>query len=337
MTFRDNENGRIEPPIFIVGCMRSGTSLISHVLNNHSRIAVFYESYLYNYFRSELRYYGDLNDSSNLRRLIANVRRAIAAQKVVPPTSDEIESTLATRTFPGVLESVLHLHAHSRGKKRAGDKTPDHHLCLPQIMRDFPASPVVFVMRDPRDTALSYRKAFGSALEVGARAWNDAFESYSNARESVILLRYEELARAPQPTIEALCQAIGEEFEPGMLRFFERIPKRLRGEERHKKLTRPIDTSSVGTFRQLSYGEIETIESICAEGMAAMDFAFSTARKRKNSFSQTRRTSLRKVLDRLQYYRFDTERWKAGLVRWKMMLGVRLPYWFAFAPVRTKD
>ena len=51
--------GKFEPPIFIVGCMRSGTSLISHVLDSHSRITIFYESYLYNYFRSELRYYGD--------------------------------------------------------------------------------------------------------------------------------------------------------------------------------------------------------------------------------------------------------------------------------------
>src|SRR5438128_5003547 len=174
MIFRKNENGRIEPPIFIVGCMRSGTSLISRVLDNHSRITIFYESYLYNYFRSELPYYGDLNKTSNLRRLIANVRRAIAAQNVVPPTADEIESTLATRTFPGVLESVLHLHARSCGKKRAGDKTPDHHLYLPQIMRDFPASPVVFVMPDSRDTALSYRTAFGSSTRVGARAWNAA-------------------------------------------------------------------------------------------------------------------------------------------------------------------
>src|SRR5438552_17485020 len=108
MIFRKNENGRIEPPIFIVGCMRSGTSLVSHVLDSHSRITIFYESYLYNYFRSELRYYGDLNKTSNLRRLIANVRRAIAVQKVVPPTLDEIEGTLATRTFPGIFAAVLH-------------------------------------------------------------------------------------------------------------------------------------------------------------------------------------------------------------------------------------
>src|SRR5437870_3802606 len=144
--------GKFEPPIFIVGCMRSGTSLISHVLDSHSRITIFYESYLYNYFRSELRYYGDLNKTSNLRWLIANVRQAIAAQGVTPPAPDEIEGTLAARTFPDIFEAVLHLYALGRGKNRAGDKTPDHHLYLREILLDFPRSPIVFVMRDPRDT-----------------------------------------------------------------------------------------------------------------------------------------------------------------------------------------
>jgi hypothetical protein len=289
-----------EPPIFIVGCMRSGTSLVSHVLDSHSRITIFYESYLYNYFRSELRYYGDLNNSSNLRRLIMNVREAIAAQKIIPPTREEIEGALPARTFPGVFEAVLHLYARSRGKNRAGDKTPDHHFYLQEILRDFPRSPVVFVMRDPRDTVLSFRKAFGATVEAGARAWNDAFASYSKASGSVRLLRYEELARAPQLTIEALCGAIGETYEPTMLRFFEHVPKRLQDEEKHKKLTRPIDASSIGKFSQMPTGEIETIESICAEGMEALAYAFTAAPKSRSFVSRTPPTLARRIIDRLR-------------------------------------
>jgi hypothetical protein len=325
-----------DPPIFIVGCMRSGTSLVSHVLDSHSRITIFYESYLYNYFRSELRYYGDLNKSSNLRRLIANVREAIAAQKVIPPTADEIEEALPARTFPGIFEAVLHLYARSRGKDRAGDKTPDHHLYLQEILRDFPQSPVVFVMRDPRDTVLSLRKAFGATIEGGARAWNEAFSSYAKASGLVHLLRYEHLACAPQQTIEAICAAIGEAFEPGMLRFFERVPKHLRDEKKHEKLTRAIDASSVGNFRQMPTDEIEAIESICAEGMKAMNYAFTTAAKSRSSGSGRPPTLLRRIIDRLRYYGFKPRRWKAGLVRWKMMLRVRLRYWLTLGPLRSK-
>jgi len=316
--------------------MRSGTSLISHVLGTHSRIAIFYESYLYNYFRSELRYYGDLNKTSNLHRLIANIQQAMAARGITPPPLNEIEAAVAKRTFPGVFEAVLHLYARNRGKKRAGDKTPDHHLYLSEILRDFPESPIVFVVRDPRDTALSHRTAFGSTIEVGARAWKEAFASYSKAHQSLILLRYEELARAPETTVATLCRSIGEKFEPTMLRFFERVPKWLSHEKSHRKLTSPIDSSSVGTFRQMTSGEIETIESICGEGMAAMGYMLTTTRKIKVSSSRTRLAFLRKLLDRLQYYFSAKERWKVGLVRWKMMLRVRLRYWLTFASFRAR-
>jgi hypothetical protein len=315
--------------------MRSGTSLVSHVLDSHSRLTIFYESYLYNYFRSELRYYGDLNKRSNLRRLIANVREAISVQSVIPPTTEEIESVLGARTFPGVFEAVLHLYARSRGKSRAGDKTPDHHFYLPEILRDFPRSPVVFVMRDPRDTVLSLRKAFGTAVEAGAHAWNEAFSSYSKVSSSVHLLRYEELARMPQSTIEALCGAIGETYEPAMLQFFEHVPERLRAEEQHKKLTRPIDAASVGAFREMPMGEIETIESICAEGMAAMDYAFATAPKSQSSVDRTPPTLPWRVVHHLRYYRFHPGRWKPGLARWKMVLRVRLRYWLTLGPLRS--
>jgi hypothetical protein len=283
-----------------------------------------------------LRYYGDLKKDSNLEQLIANVREAIAVAKVTPPSVEEIKGALTARTFPGVFGAVLHVYARSQGKRRAGDKTPDHHLYLDEIPGDFPQSPIVFVMRDPRDTVLSLQKAFGATVEAAAHTWNEAFASYAKVRGAVHLLRYEELARAPQQTIEALCGAIDERYEPDMLRFFEHVPGRLHREEKHKKLTRPIDASSVGTFRQMPAVEIQTIESICAEGMEALDYAFTSAPKFRSAVSRRPPAILRRVRDRLRYYGFHAGRWRAGLVRWKMMLRVRLRYWLTLGLLRIQ-
>ncbi len=326
---------RVEPPIFIMGCMRSGTSLVSSVLDSHSRVAIFYESYLYNYFHSDLRFYGDLNKPANLRWLIVNVCEAITVQKIMPPRPEELEEALAARTFPAVFAAVLHLYTRSQGKERAGDKTPDHHFHLKDIQRDFPESPVVFVMRDPRDTVLSLRKAFGVTVEAGARAWNEAFASYSAARDTVHPLRYEELAYAPQQTIESLCVAIGETFEPTMLRFFERAPRHWQQVEIHKKLTHSIDTSSVGTFRQMPPEKIERIEAMCAEGMETLGYAFTSGRKTGRSVSAAGSKWLRRVTDRLRYYGFHADRWKEGLPRWKQLARLRLRYWLLLGPVRS--
>ena len=59
-----------ETPFFIFGCGRSGTSLLSRMLNQHSRLAVPYESHLFNTFSPLLKYYGDLNSLPNRKRLI---------------------------------------------------------------------------------------------------------------------------------------------------------------------------------------------------------------------------------------------------------------------------
>lgn len=315
--------------------MRSGTSLVSHILDAHSRIAVFYESYLYNYFNSNLRFYGDLNKPANRRRLIADVREAIVTQKVEPPLAEEIETALPNRTFAGVFAAVLHLYARSKGKKRAGDKTPDHHLHLAEIQRDFPQSPVVFVLRDPRDTALSLRKAFNFTLEAAAHSWNEAFASYEQAREKVYALRYETLVRDPQTTIEELCHAVGETFEPSILRFFEAVPERLRREEMHQKLTRAIDASSVGKFAQMPAEEIQKIEEICAKGMAALGYAFTTAARKRTTVAVKPPTFLRRLIDRFRYYGFHPGRWRPGMVRWRQLARMRARYWLALGPLRS--
>lgn len=62
-----------ESPVFIVGCMRSGTTLLRQMLNSHPHLAIFHESYI---FRSWylLRKYFKVNSTTNDR----NLRKFIA-------------------------------------------------------------------------------------------------------------------------------------------------------------------------------------------------------------------------------------------------------------------
>ena len=60
-------------PFFIFGCGRSGTSLLSRMLNQHSRLAVPYESHLFNTFPPLLKYYGDLYSLPNRKRLVDDI------------------------------------------------------------------------------------------------------------------------------------------------------------------------------------------------------------------------------------------------------------------------
>ena len=114
------------PPFFIVGCPRSGTTLAARILDAHPRLAVYLESNYYVTFRPLLRFYGDLEEPGNRRRLIADVVSKVRNQRVNPPRIDDVERELVAPTLEGLLETFLLLHARAQGKVRGADKTPGH-------------------------------------------------------------------------------------------------------------------------------------------------------------------------------------------------------------------
>ncbi|MBI1722473.1 MAG: sulfotransferase [Gemmatimonadetes bacterium] len=321
-------------PFFIMGCRRTGTTLVSQILDSHSRLASYHESYFYNIFRPELRWYGDLARPRNMDRLLRDAREIIAMQRVTPPGLEELRAAVAsTPTFEGVLAALLRLYAEGRGKVRGGDKTPEHHEYLDEILEEFPDSPVFYLMRDPRDTALSSVKSFGVSPADAAWAWNAALESYRRARRPVRLVRYEELVQDPVEHVKGLCAVLGEAYEESMMAFFEHLPDHFRNRPAGKKLERPVDASSIGNFRQMAAHDIWTIESICGEGMEAEGYAFVGARPpRARPQQRVRRPFVAEMLGRLRYYGMNGERWRRGFARWRLMLRVRARHVLGAAP-----
>lgn len=323
------------PPFLIMGCPRSGTTLLSQLLDNHSRIAVFVESLYYPLFRADLHRYGDLRRTQNLRRLIDNFREMVYVNglyQVEPPSTDELEAAVPAPTFEAVFATFLQLYALRQGKVRCGEKTARHHEYVAEIQAGLPDSPIVFAMRDPRDVVLSIREMFGARLESGAAWWNHAFRSYQQVAGQAYVLRYEELVGNPRPTLERLSAFLGEEYDPRMLEFFSHLPERLRDAPHHRKLSTPISDTSVGRFRALPAAEIAQIEHACAVGMEALGYTPSGVRAGAASFVPERVPPLAVAVDRLRRFRRRSHR--LGWYRWKMRLRVRARYLLTFGPLR---
>ena len=185
-----------------MGCPRTGTTLVSQILDAHSRIAVCHETHFYGIFRPELRRYGDLRRRSSLDHLINDFREVISTQGVAqPPSIEQIHDELAEPTFQGVLTAFLQAHARRQGKARGGDKTPGHYRYLPEILDRHASSPVIFLLRDPRDVVLSIYKAFGGSIKTSNLMWNSALSSYEGVSRPVHLVRYEDLVQKPAETV----------------------------------------------------------------------------------------------------------------------------------------
>ncbi len=335
---KNSIGNKVRPPFFIMGCPRSGTTLVAQILDSHSRIAVYLETNYYALFRSDLDWYGDLGQTSNLERLISNVLEAIRVQGVTPPAVEDLLKALVAPTFEGVLTTLLHLYAQQQGKVIAGEKSPMHCRYLAEILENFPESPVIYVMRDPRDVVRSMQKAFGVRTDGAVELWNEAFLSYSEASRPVHLVRYEELVRKPVEAVGAMCAFLGQSYEPTMLRFFERIPEHIRriSPIDLSKLSGPVVPTSVGNFREMSTRDLAWIEAACAVGMGEMGYPFSTGSPRRIDGKIPQRTNvLRLFLDRVSYYRLNPERWRRGWFRWKMMLHLRAHYLLALVSLRN--
>jgi hypothetical protein len=320
-------------PFFIVGCTRSGTTLVSRILDSHSRLAVYHESHFYHLLRHDLHRYGNLEQSSNLRRFLADVREVLRRQrKMTVPTEEEFLAALSESTFAGALAALLTLYAQQQGKSRGGDKTPGHHSYLAEITEQLPQSPLIFLLRDPRDTVVAIHEKFGTSLKGATALWNAAYLSYTKFPGRVHLIPYEALVRRPTESVQALCTYLGEDYEPGMMRFFEHIPDRLARIKYNQDLLTPIDPSHIGRFREMSKSEITRVEAACGIGMEALGYKFSGTKPKVLPIKEP--TRLEFIIDRLRFYGWNRYRWRRGWIRWKVVLRLRLKYFLSLEWLR---
>src|SRR6266404_2555763 len=79
------------PPVFIVGCPRSGTTLLRLMLSAHLRISISSEgAYIYR-LRSTLPSYRDLSDPHHLQALHRELKPLLETEKFLrPPSFDQL-------------------------------------------------------------------------------------------------------------------------------------------------------------------------------------------------------------------------------------------------------
>ncbi|MEM7167556.1 MAG: sulfotransferase [Planctomycetota bacterium] len=107
---------------------------------------------------------------------------------------------------------------NAAGKNRWVEKTPRHILDLTQIFATFVDARVILMMRDGRDVACSLRARTGD-LQAGTQRWlhdNAAADPFRN-REDVLVVKYEDLIRAPEATLRVVMLFLGAEFEPELM------------------------------------------------------------------------------------------------------------------------
>jgi hypothetical protein len=243
-------------PFFIVGCDRSGTTMLRLILDRSPDVAIPTESMIVVDFAG--RAGAALATDAEFDRLAQAVwRHPKVREWALPGDPPARAGRTGTAAYRAALEAPFLAYAALHGKPRWADKTPYYVGELDLVKRVFPEARIVNLVRDGRDVALSLlRVPFGpSNVWAAARQWRAAVDAgdAGEARygEDVLTIRYEDLVADPEPVVKRVCAFCEIAYRPEMLAVEESAAGRLAaGQEGwFTELFAGIGTRSVGKWR----------------------------------------------------------------------------------------
>jgi sulfotransferase family protein len=212
-----------EPPFFIVGSARSGTTLLRLILNAHPEVAVPPESR----FITELWRGADEVRVEPLLAAIVVHDRFEAWDVPIEAVREELPGR-STASYAEVITAPHRAYARLNGKTRWGDKTPRYVEHIPFLGPLLVDARFIHLIRDGRNVALSYADVpFGpKTMAAAARLWaarvSAGIRGGRPLGERYLEVRYEDLVEDAEGETKSICSFLGLEFDPGMLDYTER-------------------------------------------------------------------------------------------------------------------
>lgn len=213
-------------PIFIVGAPRSGTTMLSVILDRHPHICIPPETQFFTAFLPSLPGDAEAMTTEELVQFALESPRIKDLKLDKQHVLDHFSTTgpQAENLFAALLMS----YSKKQGKIRYGEKSPGHLNHIPQILAAFPKAKIICIVRDGRDVVRSLLKVKWAEPENPRRfwlfcmQWNDltrlALQYFQTmAQEQFHLVKYEEILTQPEREIVKICAFLGEQFYPSQL------------------------------------------------------------------------------------------------------------------------
>jgi hypothetical protein len=288
------------PMPVIVGCPRSGTTLLAVMLDSHPEIAIPPETA----FLPELKVLAG-KEGLALRRdffsLLTTDRWGVSNWNDIGIDKGAYWRRLcALRTFSitGGLRVLYGMYAESLGKRLFGEKTPADTHCMPQIEQYLPEARFIHIVRDPRDVVLSLRRtSAGRSLEQTAQIWVDMVSQARLSAPHVShyhQVSYEDLVLAPEAELRKICAFLDLDFFDQMLDYRDSgrrhvghlgdrpfpggraIVRRELRARLHENLVNPLRSDRVHNWRQqMNANDRKIVETIAAPLMRELGYELS--------------------------------------------------------------
>lgn len=252
--------GQEPPPLFIIGSGRSGNTLVRRVLMATEEIYIPPETFVVGDIIEGWTRAGLLTWREKVWLFCAHFEKHDHFPDLgLPNLNDfaEAAAKLPDRTLRSLFDAFyVHLaRANGSSAPRWGDKTPFNTFHLPAIRAVFPDAQFLWLLRDGRDSALSYVEAgLFESVDAAARRWvtaNTACEALASENGADVYRQsYEALVSDPEDCFAAICAWANLPFRPEMLSASPGKLGDVEAHAHHDNVRRPISAASVGRWRQ---------------------------------------------------------------------------------------
>lgn len=230
-------------PIFLMGFLRSGTTLTERVLGTHPLV-----------FTSD--------ENSLVNGLVRELGRVSACGEDVPAGLRKIDIEAARKLRKLYWQRVEHEYGSEALSKRFIDKVALNSIDIGFISAIFPEAKILFALRDPRDVCLScYTQSFQPATgTINMLSWQGTARQYSalmglwlHVREDLapeyLELRYEDTVGDFENTFRRVFALLGLDWVPEVAEFHTQAKGRFIATPSFAAVSQPIYQSAVARWR----------------------------------------------------------------------------------------
>ena len=294
------------PYLFVVGCPRSGTTLMKRMLDTHPQIAITRETHwITRFFDKRIGLTPEGLVTPDLIPLLFEYHRfphlGIKKEKL-----EKLISSERDLSYGEFVSHVFDLFGQRKGKHLVGDKTPGYVQDVPLLHTLWPKTRFVHVIRDGRDVCLSLLNwRMASRIARSFPTWNEdpvttsalwwelhvrlGMESGRSLGANLYYeLRYESLVQRPEDECAALCTFLGIPYDSEMTKFYEGRTRSDSGLSANRAWL-PCTPGLRNWSSQMSADHIEKFEAVSGALLNELEYSRTVLHPKQDSLRHASR------------------------------------------------
>lgn len=240
-------------PFFVVGCMRTGTTLLRNVLRTYPNLICPEETQFY-------RWSHTYSSKAYTNTILKN--KVFALHRKIDGVSESAMKSILKKSFNKKQLMLNYIAEFAKAKQVENynwfDKSPQNILGLFHLTYDFPRSKIIINFRDPVDVLSSLKRGRVvkiTDLKLAINTWLEsnkvAILAKKKYKNKIYLLNYDNLTNNTEEELNKICEFLKIDFN--LLNFnLDKIFKKEYPQEFNEQELKRIDRTCKALFNNLT-------------------------------------------------------------------------------------